>query len=472
MPRGAGQVIRDAIHLSGQERCIFSARCELLVSKFGRSSKPMPRILVLTPKAIYIVVQQLLNNQLQISAERTIPNGAVKFISTSTLRDDWFAIGVGSPQEPDPLINCVFKTEFFLQFKTVSPGGMNLRIGDTLEYNKKPGKLATVKVLKDPSIPRDDMYKSGTVHVGQGESPNSASRPTPKGKAVVRPITTGKLLRPGGPGGQPSKVTSRPKPAARPIPVAAAQNARPIPTPVAAQVQRPIQTPAAAVNGASTTRRPVPVPAAETNGHARNESSASSRVPPPPPPPPPMAAPAAVPEKPQVRVKYDFDAPAANQLTIKAGEVLELTQKENNGWWLCKNTQTGAQGWTPAAYVEEIEPARAALPPPPPPPPVAPARTVPTVAINGNSAHAQTTAGRPTPPLPPVKRPVSGARKPAPNPPARDSAVSLGTGSGTDSGRATPNSIGGGSLAGGLAEALRARQSAMGHKKDDEDDDW
>ena len=52
--------------------------------------------------------------------------------------------------------------------------------------------------------------------------------------------------------------------------------------------------------------------------------------------------------------------------------------------------------------------------------------------------------------------------------------MSLGTGgnSGTDSGRATPNSIGGGSIAGGLAEALRARQSAMNQREKDDDDDW
>jgi myosin I len=56
--------------------------------------------------------------------------------------------------------------------------------------------------------------------------------------------------------------------------------------------------------------------------------------------------------------------------------------------------------------------------------------------------------------------------------PARDSAVSLGTGSEADSGRATPNSIGGGSLAGGLAEALRARQQAVSGRKEDEEDDW
>ena len=54
--------------------------------------------------------------------------------------------------------------------------------------------------------------------------------------------------------------------------------------------------------------------------------------------------------------------------------------------------------------------------------------------------------------------------------------MSLGTGgnSGGNSGRVTPSSLGGGSLAGGLAEALRARQSAIsGRDKDrDEDDDW
>lgn len=463
MPRGAGQVLRDAIHLGSQERCIFSARCELLVSKFGRSSMRMPRILILTPKAIYIVVQQVLNQQLQISAERTIPNGSVKFISTSNLKDDWFVLGVGSPQEPDPLINCVFKTEFFLQFKTVSPGGINLQIGDSLQYNKKPGKLATVKTMKDPAVPRDDVYKSGTIHTGPGESPSSVSRPTPKGKAIARPIKSGKLLRPGGPGGAPSKMTSRPKPAARPVPAPAPAASRPIQaaTPAAS---RPVPAPAPASiqNSAyAAVTKPAPVPGLpQTNGHARHESASARHVPPPPPPPPPVVAPP-VSDKPQVKVKYDFESPAANQLTIKAGEILELSQKENNGWWLCKNTKTGAQGWAPSAYVEEIEHTRA---PPPPPPPVAPPRPTPAIAVNGNST------GRSTPPIPPTKRPVPAARKQPPAPPQRDSAVSLSTGSGTDSGRATPN--GGGSLAGGLAEALRARQSAMSHKRDDDNDDW
>ena len=459
MPRGPGQVIRDAIGLSGQERCIFSARCELLVSKFGRSSQRMARILILTPKAIYIVVQQLLNGQLQISAERTISIGAVKFISASNLRDDWFTMGAGSPQEPDPLVNCPFKTEFFLQFRTVARG-LNLQLGEALQYNKKPGKLATVKVIKDPAVPRDDTYKSGTIHVGPGEPPNSISKLTPKGKSVARPIKSGKLLRPGGPGGQPSKMTSRPKPAARPVPAPTPVAARPVPQPVAAAIP-------SAHSAHNATTRQVPIPGLpQANGHARNDSAASSRPMPPPPPPP---APPAVADKPQVKVKYDFESPAAGQLTIKVGEVLDLSRKENNGWWLCKNPRTGQEGWAPAAYVEEIEQQRAPHPPPPPPPSVAP-RPAPAVALNG-SAIDGVAKGRSTPPVPPTKRPVAGGRKPAPPPPSRDSAVSLSTGSGTDSGRATPNSIGGGSLAGGLAEALRARQSAMSNRRDD-DDDW
>lgn len=50
----------------------------------------------------------------------------------------------------------------------------------------------------------------------------------------------------------------------------------------------------------------------------------------------------------------------------------------------------------------------------------------------------------------------------------------MGTSSG-GSGRDTPNSVDGGrapSLAGGLAEALRARQMSMQGKKGGEDDDW
>jgi myosin-1 len=127
---GPGEVIRSSIDL-GNEQVLFSCRAETLVSKLGRSSKPEARTLILTNKSIYTVKQVMVQRQVQIQTERTIPIGAVRYISCSTLKDDWFSIGVGSPQEPDPLVSCVFKTEFFTQLKTALRGTLDVRIGNT-----------------------------------------------------------------------------------------------------------------------------------------------------------------------------------------------------------------------------------------------------------------------------------------------------------------------------------------------------
>lgn len=126
---GPGEMIRNSINLSSSEPVLFSCRCELLVTKFGRSSKPEPRILLLTNKAIYIVKQALVNRQVQIQAERVINLGALRRVGCTNLKDDWFALNVGSPQEPDPLLNCVFKTEFFTHLTNATRGTFDLQIG-------------------------------------------------------------------------------------------------------------------------------------------------------------------------------------------------------------------------------------------------------------------------------------------------------------------------------------------------------
>jgi myosin-1 len=73
-------------------------------------------------------VQSIINNQLSISAERSISIGAIKSVSTSNLKDDWFAVVVGSQQEPDPLIGCIFKTEFFTHLTNALRGQSHLKI--------------------------------------------------------------------------------------------------------------------------------------------------------------------------------------------------------------------------------------------------------------------------------------------------------------------------------------------------------
>ncbi|KAF2485389.1 P-loop containing nucleoside triphosphate hydrolase protein [Neohortaea acidophila] len=447
---GTGELLRNSAGIGSGEKTFFSCRCEVLVSKLGRSSKPEPRFLVLTNKSVYIIKQALVNKQLQIFAERTIPLGAIRFISTSSLKDDWFSIGAGSPQEPDPLVNCVFKTEFFTQLHQATRGATQLQIGDSIQYNKKPGKPSMVKAVKDSTVRRDDLYKSGQIHTGQGEPANSVSRPTPKGRSVPgKAITSGKLLKKSE-GGKLSQAARRPPPQSRPLPgqstarAPAAERIVPMPMPVQSQ---PVA--AAIPNGIGGQNRHV----------AAAPAASAGRAVPPPPPPPPAAAP---PKDPQYKALYDFAGQTAGELSLKQGEIIFITTKETNGWWLGSRLDKSASGWTPAAYLEEV---RAAPPPPPvaarPPPPPAPA------AANGGAPAVK---AKPGAPLPPAKRPVGRAKAAAPGTP-RDSGYSNG-GTPTGSGAATPSGPAGGgpSIAGGLAEALRARSKAM--HTDDQDGDW
>jgi myosin-1 len=305
---GPGSRVRSAINLPANEPAIFSCRGEVLETKFGRSSKPSPRILVLTRSKLYIVLQHLVQKQVQVTIERSIPLGAIKFVGTSTCKDDWFSLGVGSPQEADPLLNCVLKTELFTHMATAMPGGFNLKISDSIEYAKKPGKMQIIKVVKDSTM-RDDFYKSGAIHTSQGEPPNSVSRPMPKGKPVAaKPFSKGRLIQPGGPGGRPSKLTN-----------GTTRNTKPV-----------TQSYGSASQGRNLPPQPAAAAAAAMSipSHTRNTPSSSSgrAVPPPPPPAPPAAA-----KEPQFRALYDFAGQSANELTLKKDDLVTVIQKENNG---------------------------------------------------------------------------------------------------------------------------------------------
>ena len=307
---GPGSQVRAAANLSSNEKALFSCRGEILEAKFGRSSKPSPRIFIVTTSRFYSIAQILHNHQVQIMVEKAIPLGAIKFINTSTRRDDWFSLGMGSQQEPDPLTNCVFKTEMFVHMQRAMPGGFNLKITDSIEYAKKPGKMQIVKVLKDNPSPVD-FYKSGAIHTSQGDPPNSVSRPMPKAKPVPpRPITRGKLIKPGGPGGRPSRLTG---------------NRTPKPRPGVSSAARP--SAASTATSSRPVRTPQPAAAAATNIlPTSNRTTLGANAPRPPPP----AAPPA-PSKVMAKVLYDFQGQRENELSIKAGDLLEIVQKESNG---------------------------------------------------------------------------------------------------------------------------------------------
>jgi hypothetical protein len=189
-------------------------------------------------------------------------------------------------------------------------GTRQLIASHRIDYNKKPGKIASVKVQKDPNVPRDDLYKSGTIHTGPGEPPNSMSKPTPKGRQKpAKAITSGKLLKANG-GGKLS--------------AAARGGQQPRPTQAARVVPQPVQ------NGFGAADRPKPASAMAAAMPSAVSNAASARnVPPPPPPPPPSAAP--VSREPMCKALYDFNGQTSGEMSVGKGDVVLVVQKENNG---------------------------------------------------------------------------------------------------------------------------------------------
>ncbi|KAF7302719.1 Microfilament motor [Mycena chlorophos] len=330
-----GEELGDACGLGGDE-VTFSGRIQLLVSKLGRSSKPSPRFIVVTKKAVHIVVTLAKDGRAQTTLERKIPLVTIKTIGMSNLRDDWMSLnGSGVTEEGDPIFSCYFKTELAANLMTLTGATISLLVGPTVSYNKKKDKKAEIKFIKDETVKKDDLYKSHTVHVPSGEPASSLSRPPAKRKpGIVRPITQGKLLKAGGPSAKP-KPASRPKPTAQPLPGKTTTSA--------------VSTPVIKSAPAAT-----PKPAASTSTAAKRTSVAA----PPPPPPPPAKSSA-----PMYRAKFDFTG-EEGEMSLSKDDLVELLEKDDNGWWLVK--KDSMQGWAPNNYLEPAPQAAAAPAPPPP----------------------------------------------------------------------------------------------------------
>ncbi|KAK0208714.1 microfilament motor [Desarmillaria ectypa] len=321
----------------GNDEVTFSGKIHILVSKFGKSSKPSPRFIVVTQKAVHIVIAQNKEGYVQHVLERKIPLVTIKSIAMSNLRDDWMCLNVNASEEGDPVFSCYFKTELAANLMQLTHGSITLNIGPTIDYAKKKDKRAQITVVRDETIKKNDVYKSHTVRVPSGEPTGSLSRLPAKRKAgVVRPITQGKLLKAGGPS-KPSG--NRPKPTARALPGKAYTTAV-SPVSVAASTPTPKPKP-----------KPKPVPTSVI-------PSNSSRPPLAPPPPPP-----AVPAVPMYRAKFVFEG-QEGEMSLKKDDLVELVEKDDNGWWLVK--KDGVEGWAPYNYLELELPKAAPAPPPPP----------------------------------------------------------------------------------------------------------
>lgn len=370
-----GEMLRSVAGISGNETVAFSSRVQLLVSRLGRSSKPSPRFLVVTDRAAYFIVTQLVNKQVQTVLERKINVSSIQTVGLSCLRDDWVVFNVGGTEEPDPVFHCYFKTELFVHLLQRSNGAINLRVDNTLQFRKKKDKMATITFKKDETVQMDDVYKSSTVSVASGEAPTSQSQPAPRKKSgVMRPVTQGKLLRPGGP--------SKPRAAARPV--------------VSNRSTQPAKLPGIAATVAVTSAAASATPAVSSIPAAKHTSVATPVAP----LPLRTAAPPTTQDKPMYKALYDFATTNEGEMALNSNELVEVTQKdEGGGWWLVK--KGGVEGWAPSTYLELVPPKPQLAPAVPAPAPFKRQPPAPPAGATASSvgAAASKFSGSSTPPI-------------------------------------------------------------------------
>ncbi|CAO3653052.1 unnamed protein product [Cunninghamella blakesleeana] len=476
---GLGALVRNTLNLQGNEEVVFSMRCTMLVPRALRSSVPSPRTVVITNQNIHILITTKSGTSLQMMDEKVIPFNSIEKLSTSTLRDDWLVIHLNNSPEGDVLLNCIFKTELASHILQQSNGRILLNVEQNIQYKKKGGKATTLQFIKDETIKGDDTYKSHVVRVSSGEPASSESRGmiATKSNFNNRPNTT---------------PASRPLPSSsnRPTPALPTSN-RPTPAPLSSSIRppgttSPIRPPGISSSirppgissgirppGVSSGIRPPPAPSAPSITPPINNATSQRRTAPPPPPPPPSnnsPPPPPPPSKPQYKAIYPFQSAEEGEITFQKGDILEILEKDENGWWLAKFKNK--EGWVPSNYLEEYKPPTSSRPPPPPAPrrpmsqnisasPLPSSNAVPAwkaqLAARNNTVNGITSSANRPPP------PVIASKPSIPNKPSIPSRpVSSGI---------SPPAVN--SQATSLADAIRARRAqANADDDDDDDDEW
>ncbi|CAI4348611.1 CQS_1a_G0010470.mRNA.1.CDS.1 [Saccharomyces cerevisiae] len=335
--------------VSIKEKVIFSIHGEALHTKFGRSAQRLKKTFLLTPTTLYIVGQTLVQNAMTYTQDYKIDVRNIQAVSLTNLQDDWVAIKLASSGQPDPLINTYFKTELITHLKRLNDK-IQIKIGSAIEYQKKPGKLHSVKCQINESAPKyGDIYKSSTISVRRGNPPNSQVHKKPRKKSSIS----------SGYHASSSQATRRPVSiaAAQHVPTAPASrhSKKPAPPPPGMQnkaaTRRSVPNPASTLTASQSNARPSPPTAVTraTPAAAAMGSDRQANIPPPPPPPPPSSKP----KEPMFEAAYDFPGSGSpSELPLKKGDVIYITREEPSGWSLGKLLDGSKEGWVPTVYMK------------------------------------------------------------------------------------------------------------------------
>ena len=353
---GFGKFLMDAIGAS--YKISFSARGQQLHSKFGRSAERLPKIFLITSPGEFVIVgQQIIEGQAKYSIEEKISANQIPKISMSSFADDWLAVNLQSSPRPDLFLNTMFKTELVTRLKKAN-SALQIEIGPTVSYARKPGKMRTIKFRSSSEAPAEgDIYKSSTVTARQGLPGSTQSKPKPKGRSIIsNAVAKYKLTLAATGAGSVLQRQAHTQPARQGM-------QQPVRRP-ALQQTRPAQQPAIqqSVNRHESQRQPVQPSQPQIKGRpVVNKRSA-------PPPPPPLQQ--QKPKWPTYKAAYDFPGSGSpSELPVTKDTVIYVLQDAGNGWSLGKTLDESKEGWVPTAYIVKCEPPKSKSRPAPPPPP-------------------------------------------------------------------------------------------------------
>ncbi|KAJ2830335.1 class II myosin [Coemansia erecta] len=335
-----GYLLREAAQI-GTEPAVFSSRIEFLVPRAMRSARPLPRQMIVTKNHICIIEEKLVDGLIQHVLVSKTDVAVVKDLAMSPYQDGWTVVHLQS--QPDLVFNCEFKTEMLTWLNSVSQGRIQLQVNSTIAYNNKNMKSTQIKFVKNEAVQRA-VFEKKTVQVSSGLPAGTRSqtiRERPAGSAASRP-------RPQQQQRQQQQQYAKPSAGYGAPAVAAGQT-----------------------NGnayAQRQQKATPTPQPAQNAVQRTAQSSSARQPSAPPPPPPPAA--AVPKHPRHKALFDFNDANTGMLSLEAGQLYEVLEKNDSGWWL--GSRNGVEGWIPSNYLNpepEAAPRQAPQAPVIPPPP-------------------------------------------------------------------------------------------------------
>lgn len=388
---GFGKFVVSQVNIS--DKIIFSSRGEVLIAKFGRSSKRLPVVFVLTQTYLSVISEVLVDKRLTLKKDFDIPIKGLSYIALSKYQDNWMALALHSPnqQTPDLFINLDFKTELLTHIKKLNPG-LSIRIGPTVSYQKKPGKIHTIKfqIGSGPEVPPyGDQYKSGTVIVNQGLPPNSKNPKRPRGKSSKvdyskyynrfpnKSANSGGFARQVEAVRQPQQHTyqqpvqqqpshhqpsqqqpaqqyqtlapSRPEPVqsqSRPSRVTQPTSGRKVPPP-APDLNKPVTSPQ---RPAATQRIVNPTHPTQSTKPTQKKAAPTPPVKKIAPPPPPAAL---EPKHPTYKALYDYDGSVAGSIPLVKDQIYYVLQV-NGKWGLVKTMDESQEGWSPIDYLQQV----------------------------------------------------------------------------------------------------------------------